>query len=249
MRARRSGPTLLWLAVLALFMRADGAAAEALVADLSSHLVAITAGFTGTDVVLFGAVDGPGDVIVVVRGPAGDVTVRRKRRIAGVWVNRDEVEFLGVPSFYALASSVPLDERITGNVLTPNEIGLDRLRLVAVEEPPDFALFRLALLRLKRGLGHFVPVVGKVSFLGERLFRANFHFPANVPTGSYLVEVLLVRDGQIVSAQTTPLVVGKIGIGAEIYQFAHRQAPLYGLVAILGALIAGWLAHLAFRRR
>ena len=45
------------------------ARAEGLVADLTSHLIAITTGFTGASVVLFGATDGPGNVIVAVRGP------------------------------------------------------------------------------------------------------------------------------------------------------------------------------------
>lgn len=43
--------------------------AQQLVADLSSHLIAITTGFTGTEVVLFGTTDGAGDVAIVVTGP------------------------------------------------------------------------------------------------------------------------------------------------------------------------------------
>ncbi len=87
-----------------------------------------------------------------------------------------------------------------------------------------------------------------MQFLGARLFRADFQFPANVPTGSYLVEVLLIRDGQIAGAQTTPLVVSKIGVGADIFEFAHRHSAAYGIIAIVIALLAGWAAHLVFRK-
>src|ERR1700752_445534 len=86
------------------------ARAQALVADLTNHLIAITTGFTGTSVVLFGATDGSGDVIVVVRGPERDITVRRKSKVAEVWVNTRQVNFQGVPSFYSIASSKPLDD-------------------------------------------------------------------------------------------------------------------------------------------
>ena len=48
------------------------AQAVPLVADLSNHPVAITTGFTGTDVLLFGATDGPGDVVIVVSGRNAD---------------------------------------------------------------------------------------------------------------------------------------------------------------------------------
>ena len=57
------------LLVLSLLCWGSAAPAEGLVADLTSHLIAITTGFTGASVVLFGATDGPGDVIVAVRGP------------------------------------------------------------------------------------------------------------------------------------------------------------------------------------
>ena len=89
--------------------------------------------------------------------------------------------------------------------------------------------------------------IGKVSFLGERLFRATITFPTNVPTGNYLVEVFLVRDRDVVSGQTTPLVVSKVGLDAAVSDFATREAAAYGAIAVLTAVVAGWLASLPFR--
>ena len=97
-------------------------------------------------------------------------------------------------------------------------------------------------------LGLYREKVGRVSFLGNQLFRAEFELPANVPTGSYQVHVFLLRDGRVVSAQTTPLRVDKVGVEAEVFDFAHKQSALYGVVAILVALMAGRLAHIAFRK-
>src|SRR6202023_4241618 len=79
--------------VAALLIWAPPTRAEALIADLTSHLIAITTGFTGASVVLFGATDGPGDVIVAVRGPDREMTVRRKRRVAGIWANTEQGTF------------------------------------------------------------------------------------------------------------------------------------------------------------
>jgi hypothetical protein len=58
----------------------------------------------------------------------------------------------------------------------------------------------------------------------------------------------LFRDGRLVTRRTTPLVVRKVGLESQIYEFAHERAPLYGLVAIIVALMAGWLAGAVFRR-
>src|SRR3546814_898463 len=93
---------------VALALSMSSAARAQLVADLSEHLIAITTGFIGTDVLLFGAIDGPGDVVVVVRGPQRTEIVRRKARIAGIWVNERDMTFNGVPSFYVVASAKPL---------------------------------------------------------------------------------------------------------------------------------------------
>src|SRR5690606_22302578 len=107
------------------------ASAQQLIADLSKHRVAITTGFTGDDVLLFGATEGPGDVVVVVRGPIGEVVVREKEQIAGIWVNRRQVLFTNVPEFYALASSAPLDTLVPTGVAARNEIGTAHLRTQA----------------------------------------------------------------------------------------------------------------------
>lgn len=251
--AAAAGAMLLGLAGLVGPLAILGGAparAQALIADLSSHLIAITTGFTGTEVLLFGAVEEAGDVVVIVRGPVGDVAVRRKDRIAGVWVNSERMDFAEVPSYYAVAASKPLAEIGGPNLLARHGIGLDFLRLAPAAEESEAAQqpYRSALVRIKQRENLYTDDVGRVTFLGQRLFRTTVAFPANVPVGSYLVEVLLVRDGEVVSAQTTPLIISKIGLGADIFEFAHNQAALHGVVAIVVSLMAGWIAHLVFRR-
>ena len=68
-----------------------------------------------------------------------------------------------------------------------------------------------------------------------------------MPTGTYLVEIFLIRDRDVVAAQTTPLVVSKVGLDAAVFDFAIRQAAAYGAIAVLTAMLAGWLASLPFR--
>ena len=240
---------LLLLASLGAAAPSGPARAQALVADLTNHLVAITTGFNGTSVVLFGATDGTGDVIVVVRGPERDMTVRRKSKVAEVWVNTRQVTFQSVPSFYSIASNRPLDEIAPPAMRQLHQIGLDNLRLSteAPLSPKETEEFHTALLRNQARSGLYPPGIGQVSFLGDRLFRTDIRFPANVPVGTYLVQVFLVRDKAVVSGQTTPLVVSELGLDAEVHDFADRFALAYGLVAVALAALAGWLASLPFR--
>jgi uncharacterized protein (TIGR02186 family) len=224
---------------------------EPLIADLSDHLIAITTGFAGRDVLLFGAVDTPGDVVVVVQGPNREVRMHRKSRVLGIWMNTASMTFEAVPSYYAINASGPLDEIALPQVRARQQMGLENLDLPlprAKASPNIAEAWREALIRAKQREGHYHRDVGDVRFLGDRLFRADIHFPANVPTGSYTVETYYLRDGRVVGAQTTPLMVGKVGIEAELHDFAYKNAKLYGLVAIAIALVAGWIAHSVFHR-
>jgi uncharacterized protein (TIGR02186 family) len=239
----------IWLSFLALALVAGPARGDGVVADLSSHLIAITTGFTGTSVVLFGATEGRGDVIAVVRGPEREMTVWRKGKVAGVWVNAESMTYTNVPSFYAVASSRPLDEVLSADTAALYHIGAANLRLESKRPATGERVqrFAKALVEEQERAGLIRTQTGKIAFLGDRLFRGSFAFPANVPTGSYLIEVFLVRDRDVVSGQTTPLRVEKVGVDAEVSDFARREAALYGAIAVLTAVVAGWLASLPFR--
>ena len=84
--------------------------------------------------------------------------------------------------------------------------------------------------------------------VGDRLFRTAVVFPTNVPTGTYSVNVHLFRGGRVVDTKTTSLGVHKAGLEADIFNFAHQHSALYGVIAILIALMAGWLAGAMFRK-
>ena len=240
------------MAVLASMLVAahPAAAAGDLVADLSNHLVAITTGFTGTKVLLFGATQGDGDVVVVVRGPRDRHLVRRKDRIAGIWVNNAEMAFQGVPSFYTVSSSRPLADLVPPAVAARHQIGIENVRLAAPEgaDADQARAFRDALVRNKQRAELYGKAPGTIAFLGNRLFRTDLYFPTNAPVGTYEVQVLLFRGGEVASASITPLIVSRIGFEAGVFDFAHRHALAYGVLAVLIAVMAGWLAGIIFRR-
>lgn len=247
----RLTPAMLLL-VLAAVTSLPARAQVPLVADLSDHLVAITTGFAGAKVLLFGATDKRGDVVVVVRGPTQLMVVHRKSRVLGVWVNTASMTFREVPSFFAIAASGPLEEIATEAVRDRHQLGIEHLELPLLGR--SFASddikrqWQEALRRNQQRSGLYGDQVSEVNFLGSRLFRARVALPSNVPTGTYQVEVYLLRDGQVVSAQTTPLIVSRVGLEAEIFDFAHQNAAYYGLIAILVALVAGWLGNAVFRK-
>ena len=109
-------------------------------------------------------------------------------------------------------------------------------------DPATADAFRAGLIRNKIAAGLFADDVLPVTVLSNRLFRTSIHLPANVAIGTYTVAVYYLRDGSAVHAQTTPLVVSKTGIGADVFLFAHTNSAAYGVLAIIIAVASGWLA-------
>ena len=225
------------------------ARAQEIMAGLSHHAIGITADFTGTEILVFGAVESEGDIVVVVRGPRTEVVVRKKAHVFGIWVNAESAVFHSVPGFYGVASTRPLEEIVDSDMRRVMEIGIDALRL----EPADMDAgardeFQSALIGLKQAERLYPVEPGTVSLVGGRLFRATIPFPAGVPVGTYAADIFLIRNGEIVAAQSSPLIISKAGFGAKIYNFAHRNSELYGVFAVIAAVVAGLAGNILFRR-
>lgn len=230
------------------------AMADDLDIDLSKPDVRLDVSFKGSELLLFGAKDIEADVVVVVRGPGTDTSVRFKERIAGIWVNTDEVIFGDAPSYYAMASTKPVDFILPKEVLVREKIGANNLHL-PIKAAPDGAdeksiqNFKDGLIRNMVAKGLYTAETGEIGLVGKQLFRTNLWFPANVHVGDYTVETFLVKDGRIESRKSTNLEVHKVGVEAEVYNFAHEHALLYGLLAIFIAVVAGWAADAVFKKR
>lgn len=235
---------------IVLVLSSLSARAESLVADLSDHLVAITTGFVGTELLLFGTVDGQGDIVVVTHGPTEEVVVRKKERTFGLWMNRQSVTFQHVPAFYAYGVTAGALEHLTPLIRRRHQVGARNVRINAKDiiSPEDSQPFLEALVRNKQRQGLYSINPDLIERRGRRLFRTKVYFPSNVPTGTYIVETLLLRDGEVISAQTTPLFINKLGVGAYLFRVAQIHSAVYGVVAIIVAVLAGLLANWVFRK-
>lgn len=247
-----------WLAFFLLLLSSNAALADDLVAGLSQDQVEITSNYTGTDMVVFGAIEGienpsnaSRDVVVVVRGPDADMQVRRKARVAGLWINRDEMTLSGMPAYYFVASTRPLKDIASKDTLQRYAIGLDNLspQAVSTHRFAKAVPFIKAAIQERQNEKLYAELPEGVEFLSYSLFRVRVPMPASVPRGQYTAEVYLFRDGQVMSAQSTPLFVNQIGLERRLHNFAQSWPVSYGFSAVFIAIAMGWLSSLAFRLR
>ncbi len=233
---------------------------ERLDIGISTNEIAITSDFSGADITVFGAIDGADelflsigiyDVVVALEGPRRTTTVRRKERVAGIWMNRHSIRFEPIPVSYSLSSTRPLDTIATRMDLSSRDIGIGNIRLVPAGSVGDGSMveeFRDALRRIKRTTGMYQRDPTGVAFISKSLFRATVRLPATIPVGQHTVRAVLYRHGEFVMEKTVPLRVVKTGIEQFIYNLAHQNALLYGFASVLLAVITGWLGSVVFRK-
>ncbi len=237
---------------------------EKVEADISTRSLEVTTGFTGHEIVVFGAIDnsqapkeqaGYYDVVVVVEGTPFPVVVRRKSDVAGVWINTSSVTFGSVPSYYAIASTRPIEEIAGPAVLERHAIGPRHIKMTpsastrSAFKDYELAAFRAAVVRLKKKDDLYVLEPNGVTFAGRSLFRSTIALPANVPVGPLVARTYLFHDGEVVSAHIARVTLHRAGIEWLVHNFAFVYPLSYGLVAVLIAVGSGLLASVYFRRQ
>ena len=241
-------------AALALLALTAPAAAERLIATLSTSEVKISSNFTGTGVTVFGAVEHetgkrrPKDpsIVVVVRGPPQTIVTREKERWFGLWINRSARTIPDAPAFYALHSSRALDEVALPEELAKYQIGLSNLVLAPPTEPRD--AFQNAFVRLKQEADLYSEQSGTVDSPGANIFQTTVQIPANVPVGLYTATVYLFDAGKLLTRADGSFTINKSGFEQFMFTLAHQRPLFYGVATAVLALVIGWLAGVIFRR-
>ncbi|MBU2958057.1 TIGR02186 family protein [Paracoccus sp. C2R09] len=235
----------------------ERAMGEQVVAGLSNASVSITTSFDGSEILIYGAVkreepmpEGDLDVIVTIEAPSQPATIWQKQRRFGIWVNTESVRIGAAPSFYAVATSGPLDEILDPAWDSRFRISLPQaLRAFAgTPDVVDTRPFTEAMIRLRRQNGHYRLQESSVTLVEDTLFRTDIRLPANLIEGDYKTRIFLLRDGRVIDVYRAGIEVRKVGVERWLYNLAFEQPLLYGLMSLAVAVAAGWGASAAFRR-
>lgn len=249
---------MIWRAViLALCLTVLGGAREPiLVPEISQHEIEVRQGFTGADLLLFGAILSPEgtraaqdyDFVVVLEGPVQSIVVREKQKVAGIWINADSAEFRSAPSFFAVASSRPIAEIVDDKTAAIYELGLKWLQLspIGAIEPAEQQRFASGLVDLMVRNGLYRQDEGGVTISGQVLYQARISLPSTVQTGTYTAETFAIRQGKVVTSAITRVEVRKEGFERLVAANAEENGLVYGLLAVMVSVGMGWVAGRLF---
>lgn len=240
--------------VLLLFL--TGARDPILVPEISQHEIQVRQGFKGTELLLFGAILTPEgtragqdyDIVVVLKGPTRSIVLREKQRIAGVWVNAESAEFRSAPTFFAVASSRPIDKVVDDKTAAIYELGLPWLQLspIGAYDPEEQTRMSAGLVDLMQREGLYKQDFKGVSVSEQVLYQARIALPSSVQTGTYTAETFAINRGRVVASAISRVEVKKQGFERAVAQFAQHSGFLYGLIAVAISVAMGFMAGRLF---
>lgn len=248
--------------LLALIIMLSGAHLSAqpkLVPDVSQRQISIQSGFTGAELLLFGAIVDPQrsnnkdpiDVVVVLRGPTEPIILREKKKVAGIWINADSSDFQSVPGYYAIASSRKISDIVDVKTAAIYELGIDRLQLSPTGSIDSKKLrhFVNGLVDNRQRGGLYRDNPNGVEISEDILYRARLNIPSSVPVGDYTAETLLIQNGKVIAADdNVQISIKKVGFEAFITTLADKYSLIYGLIAVLISVLFGLAAGFIFQR-
>jgi len=227
-----------------------------LVPAVSQDEVQVRQGFTGTELLLYGAILDPRgqrggaeyDIVVVLKGPTEPITIREKDRIAGVWMNAQSSDFRSAPSFFAVAASRPVEEIVDERTAAIYELGTEFIQLSPTGQidPEEQARFAAGLVDLRHRLGLYNEDMSGVTINEQVLYQARIQLPSNVITGEYTAETFAISDGRVIASAIAEVEVRKVGFERLVEVFSQRFALLYGLLAVGLSVSMGWIAGRLF---
>jgi uncharacterized protein (TIGR02186 family) len=244
------------LLALAALLLLTSARDPILVPEISQHEVEVRQGFTGTELLLFGAILNPEgtragrdyDIVVVLKGPIQSIMVREKKKFAGLWINAESSGFRSAPLFYAVASSRPIGDIVDEKTAAIYELGLPSLQLspIGAIDPKEQARFAAGLVDLNRRGSLYQEQEGGVKISEQVLYQARISLPSSVPTGMYTAETFAIQKGRVITSAISRVEIRKIGFEGAIARFADEQSFWYGLMAVSVSVLMGWIAGRLF---
>ncbi|ADP69464.1 hypothetical protein Rvan_0174 [Rhodomicrobium vannielii ATCC 17100] len=259
--ARKQTPAIVAAALaLIAFSGSASASANIIEAGAAQNQFYIEPSYDGTSIVLFGAVDRdrlkgePFDIAVTLRGPVQPVVVWKKDRRAGLWVNSQRLIFDGVPNYFAVLSTRPLDDIAPLAERDKYELGIDVLSLPIRDEQKnapsklDRSEFEAALVRQKKAARLFLEEARAIDFFGVSLFRTKTFLPAAAGPGLYVAHFYVLQGGKVIGDATARIRLRKIGIEARLSSTASEHPWLYGVIAVALAAVVGGATSFLTRR-
>jgi uncharacterized protein (TIGR02186 family) len=212
--------------------------------------------YNGIDVSIAGEIPLDSEVLVRIMGKPEHQRLKKKGRALGLlWMNMGAVSIDNIPSVFLLYPSAALAELAQRRPEQWRRLKLgfeslrDRAEIHPSREDKDM-LFR-EFMKLKEEAALYGTVRNTIRYEekggGLKSFTCLARLPANLAQGEYSIEALAAKHGAIVARGTARISAAETGVTAKLASLAFNHGTLYGVLAVLVALLAGLFTGIIFK--
>ena len=234
----------------------SGAPAWALTSEVTPRNIPINIMYHGAQVSIKGESDANDDLIIRISSEPADAHMKFKGKAAGLfWMKMGDISFEHVPSVYLLYSSRNLDNLLQAEQRVKEGIGFESIKTgtkmesSAADMDPDrwiaeFIKFKKAekLYKIEEG------TITRGQGTRGNEYQLEVSWPYQAAPGTYNIEVLAIRDGNVIDRAETSLTVARTGIVEMLSNLAFNHAAVYGIISIVVAMAAGFAVGALFKR-
>lgn len=243
---------LLVLAIAGVLWASSLVLAETSTLKATPGELEIRESFTGAPVTISASIPKGTSAVVEIKGEAHDDSLLRKGRRGGLWMSVGEVKVQGAPSLYLLMSTAP---DLLSRPDPESQWGYEALHKQmkfsgAMPEEGESELFaQFVKLKQSEGLYGVFPGSLKTGAAAGDLVtvEGTLMVPSNVAPGTYTVSLSVLNSGKPIDRQSVKFPVGMKGLPALLASLAHRNAALYGLLAVVIAIVTGFVMGYVFK--
>jgi hypothetical protein len=188
-----------------------------------------------------------------ILGPREDLSLMRKGRVGGLWMNIQEVHFKNLPKVFLLWTSDRLSLMEKTGPDGPNS--LDYLSVLSgaleTKRRGEESLLVKELIKLKEAdrLYHIFEGAIRIITLepkGWDQVETVLDLPPKLYPGSYRLELWAGKEGKARLIQSGDLEVKLVGVAALISNLAEGKGLWYGILAVFFATFSGLLIGIVF---
>jgi uncharacterized protein (TIGR02186 family) len=228
-----------------------------LTARVNPNHVKIDFFYHGCTITVNGFTD-PGDIdlIVKITSPLGQEMFRKRVKAAGfLWMEKGELTFDHVPALYKLYSTGKSDDVLTQEEMDKYSIGYhslhEQVAITPVADKHEKTQLFDEFVKLKESSGVYSVSYGAISKIveqGKQRYSLEIAWPYTATPDTYLVTVYAVKNKRVIGKTETNILVEQVGLLRVILNMATNNGALYGILAIVAALIAGFTVGIVFKR-
>ncbi|MDL1970034.1 MAG: TIGR02186 family protein [Candidatus Desulfofervidaceae bacterium] len=214
----------------------------------------ISAFFKGQELKIFGKVPIDWDIAIKIDGSREEVHLSRKGKVGVLWMNVGTVSIKGAPNFYFVSTSTNIENLAPPELLEKLELGYKYLsrhlhiESTLPEDKPDFLFDQFVALKQKEKL--YKVESETISFgkpEGElKPFSLILKIPTKISPGEYIVNLYGFKDGQLVGSLKSFFDVELVGFPAFTRNLAFNHSLIYGILAVVLAIIVGSMMGFLF---